>query len=123
MHSRYRVFTPKNVENTPHRFSIKCEVYGFLFVSSYLSKFWAFFLLYRAQYRVIFDCDMSRVYSEMMVVVVMMMMMVTVTMAVTVTMTMVVMITWKHLANKPPNNGYPRLNDRYPYLNYHYGYP
>ena len=47
-----------------------------------LNKFWVFFLLYRVQYRVIFDCNTSRVYSEIMIMMLLllMMMMMTTTM-------------------------------------------
>ena len=92
------VFTPRNVENTPHSFSIKYEVYGFLFVSSYLNKFWGFFCLYRVQYHVIFECDMSRVHSEMMMVMMMMRMMMMMIMMMMMMMMMMKMSSkWKHL--------------------------
>ena len=88
----------------PIGFSLSARYMG-VFVSSYLNKFWAFFLLYLVQYCVIFDCDMSRVYGEMVVVVVVVVVVVEV--VVVLLLLLMMMIIWKHLANKPSNNGYP----------------
>ena len=73
----------------------------------YLKKCGTLFLLYRVQYRAIFDCVMSRIYSEMMM---MMMVMIMMTMIMVMMMMMMVMsvmmvMIWEPIVNKPSDYG------------------
>ena len=57
----------------------------------YLKKCGTLFLLYRVQYRAIFDCVMSRIYSEMMMMMMMMVMMMMIMVMMMMMMMMMVM--------------------------------
>ena len=78
-------------------------------MSSYLNKILAFVLLYRVQYRVLFYCNMSRVYTEMIWwwggggIMTMMMAI----MMIMIMMAMMAMMIWKAFGENPSYYGYP----------------